>query len=66
MNFWFEFLDIHINEKKKTYHDCHGFKWKNINVYPILILFFCGLMPFLAHWIVIAPQSPKSNSKILK
>ncbi len=28
MDFWFEFLDIHNNEKTITYHDCHGFKWK--------------------------------------
>ncbi len=27
MDFWFEFLDIHMKEKGKTYHDCHGFKW---------------------------------------
>jgi hypothetical protein len=33
MDFWFEFLDIHMNEKVVTYHDCHGFKWKNINIY---------------------------------
>jgi len=29
MDFWFEFLDIHINKKTRTCHDCHGFKWKN-------------------------------------
>jgi hypothetical protein len=27
MDFWFEFLDIHMNEKRPTCHDCHGFKW---------------------------------------
>ncbi len=26
MNFLFEFLDIHMNEKRTTCHDCHGFK----------------------------------------
>jgi len=26
MNFWFEILDIHMNEKTITCHDCHGFK----------------------------------------
>jgi hypothetical protein len=41
--------------KKKTCHDCHGFKWKNINIYSILIVFLCGSMPILARWIVIAP-----------
>ncbi len=38
MDFWFEFLDIHMNEKT-TCNDCHGFKWKNINIYPILTIF---------------------------
>ncbi len=56
MDFWFEFLEIHMNEKKKTYHDCHGFKWKNINIYLILTVFLCSLTPFLVHWIVIAPK----------
>ncbi len=32
MDFWFEFLDIHMNEKTITCHDYHGFKWKNINI----------------------------------
>ncbi len=27
MDFWFEFLDIHINEKTTIFHDFHGFKW---------------------------------------
>jgi hypothetical protein len=26
MNFWFEFFDIHMNEKTTTCHDCRGFK----------------------------------------
>jgi len=55
MDFWFQFIDIHMNGKKKTCHDCHGFKWQNINIYQILIISLCGLMPFLARWIVIAP-----------
>jgi hypothetical protein len=55
MDFWFEFLDIHMNEKVETYHDCHGFKWQNINIYPILIVFLCDLTPFLACWIVTTP-----------
>jgi hypothetical protein len=25
-NFWFEFLDIHVNEKTITCHDVHGFE----------------------------------------
>jgi hypothetical protein len=29
--------------KKKTYRDCYGFKWQNINIYPILIFFFLWL-----------------------
>jgi hypothetical protein len=55
--FWFELLNIHINEKTITCHDFHGFKWQNINIYQILIVFLCGLMPFLACWIVIAPSN---------
>jgi hypothetical protein len=49
MDFLFQFLDIHMNEKSIT---CHGFKWQNINVYPILTIFLCTLTPFLACWIV--------------
>jgi len=29
---------------------------KNINIYPLLIVFLCGPMSFLAHWIVAAPK----------
>jgi hypothetical protein len=46
MDFWFEVLDIHMNEKAIICHDCHGFKWMKINVYPILIIFLCDSMPF--------------------
>jgi hypothetical protein len=42
MDFLFEFLDVHMNEKIITYHDFHGFKWKNINIY------LCNSMSFLA------------------
>jgi hypothetical protein len=55
MDFWFEFLDIHMNEKVITCHDCHGFKWQNINIYPILIVFLYDLTTFLACWIVTTP-----------
>jgi hypothetical protein len=55
MDFWFEFLNIQMNGKKKTYHDFHDFRWQNINIYQILIVFLCGPMFFLAHWIVTAP-----------
>jgi hypothetical protein len=44
-----------MNEKAMICHDCDGFKWKNINIYSILIVFLCGPMPFLACWIVITP-----------
>jgi hypothetical protein len=40
MDFWFEFFDIHMNEKSTICHDCHGFKWQNINVYLILTIFW--------------------------
>jgi len=56
MDIWFELFNIHTNEKAITCHDYHGFKWQNINISPILIVFFCGLTPFLAHWIAIAPS----------
>ncbi len=51
MNFWFEFLDIHMNEKTITYCDCYGFKWQNINIYPISTNFlavqrFFGLLDY--------------------
>jgi hypothetical protein len=55
MDFWFEFLDIHMNENEIKFHDCPGLKWININVYPILIIFLFGPTPFLAHWIMITP-----------
>ncbi len=58
MDFWFEFLNIYMNEKVMTYHDCHGFKWQNINIYQTLIVILCNLAPFLACWIVIAPLNP--------
>ncbi len=28
MDFQFEFLNIQMNEKEKTCHDFHDFKWK--------------------------------------
>jgi len=56
MNFWFEILDIHMNEKTITCHDCYGFKWQNINIYPILTIFSCGMTPILVHWIVATPK----------
>jgi len=55
MDFWFEFLNIHMNEKTITYKDYHGFKWQNINIYPILTIFLCSLTPFLACWIMTTP-----------
>jgi hypothetical protein len=63
MDFWFEFLNIHMNEKTTTCHDCDGFKWQNINIYPILTIFLSNPMPFLAHWIVAAPIRPSSHAK---
>jgi hypothetical protein len=58
MDFWFEFLDINLNEKTTICHDCHGFKWWNINNCPILILFFLR-DTLLARWIVTAPKRHK-------
>jgi hypothetical protein len=33
-----------MNEKVITCHDCHGFKWQNINIYQILIVFSLWLL----------------------
>jgi hypothetical protein len=55
-----------MNDKATTCHDYHGFKWQNMNIYPILIIFLCGAIPFLAHWIMIAPKSPFVRLKICK
>jgi hypothetical protein len=55
MDFLFEFLNIHMNEKTITCHDYHGFKWLNIYNYPILTIFLCSPTLFLVHWIVITP-----------
>jgi hypothetical protein len=55
MDFWFEFLDIYVNEKQIICYDYYGFKWHDINIYPILIIFLCSPMPFFAHWIMIVP-----------
>jgi len=55
MDVWFEFLDIHMNEKTIICHDCHDFKRQNIIIYQNLTFFFCGPTPFIAHWIVTAP-----------
>jgi hypothetical protein len=49
MDFWFGFFDIHMNEIIITRHDYHGFKWKNIYIYPILTIFLYGLTPFLVY-----------------
>jgi len=55
MNFWFESLDIHMNEKEITCHDYHDVKCQNINIYPTLIIFLCDPTPFLARWIATTP-----------
>jgi hypothetical protein len=39
MDFWVEFFNIHMNETIIMNHDFHGFKWQNINIYPILTIF---------------------------
>jgi len=51
MDFWFEFLDIHVNKKRITFHDYHGFKYFS----SILTIFLCHPMSFLAHLIVTTP-----------
>jgi hypothetical protein len=56
-----------MNEKTNC-NDCHGFKWQNINIYPILIVFLCNLTPFLAcdcthhgKWKVLSNQKMLEN-----
>jgi hypothetical protein len=63
VNFGFEFLNIHMNEKTTTCHDCHGFKWQNINIYPIFTIYLCGLTLFLARWIVTTPMCSEITIK---
>jgi hypothetical protein len=52
-----------MNEKATTYHDCHNFKWQNINIYQNLVIFLYNLTPLLARWIVITPNN--NNTKQL-
>jgi hypothetical protein len=44
-----------MTEKITICHDCHDFKYKNINIYSILTFFGGDPTFFLARWIVIAP-----------
>jgi hypothetical protein len=44
-----------MNQQVTTYHEFHGFKWENINIYLILTGFVCNLIPFLARWNMITP-----------
>jgi hypothetical protein len=56
MDILFEFFEIHMNKKIIICHDCHSFKWQNINIYPIPTIFLCGPTPFLVHWIMTTPR----------
>jgi hypothetical protein len=51
---WIHWHSYEWKNNEITCHDFHGFKWQNINNYPILIIFLFGQMPFLVCWIVIA------------
>jgi hypothetical protein len=53
--------------KKKTCHVCHGFKWKNINIYPILTVFLCVQCLFwlIGLWLHLVSNLLKSYNKIL-
>jgi hypothetical protein len=35
-----------MNEIIITCHDCHGFKWQNINIYPIFIFILQSIALF--------------------
>ncbi len=58
MNFWFEFFDIHMNEKAITCHDFHGFKWQNI-IFLNIDFFLCSLTFLLDFWIVTTTKWQK-------
>ncbi len=47
-----------MNEQTTICHDCHGLKWKNINISLIFIGFICSLMPFITRWILATSKSP--------
>jgi hypothetical protein len=72
MDFWFEFINIHMNENAIICHDCHGCKWQNINIYPILTIFLCGPIPFrlivlwLHTFIQTNPKVPWYMHQIIK
>ncbi len=51
MDFWFEFLDIHMNKKITTCHDCHGFKWEKIYLSLILTTFLYNRRPLWLNWL---------------
>jgi hypothetical protein len=55
MDFWFEFLDIHMNKKRITFHDYHGFMVEHKYFSSILTIFLCHPTSFLAHLIVTTP-----------
>jgi hypothetical protein len=65
MDFWFEFFDIHMNEKTITCHDYHDFKQQNINIYPILMVFLCSPTPFLTCWILTTPMWCHFNNMLI-
>jgi hypothetical protein len=56
MDFWFEFLNIQMNEKKKLAMIAMALNGKYITIYQILTIFLCGPTPFLARWIVTIPK----------
>jgi len=56
-----------MNEKKDTYHDCHGLKWKNINFYSILIcrrhvVFGC----LFVEWKIIEREKGEDHERVEK
>jgi hypothetical protein len=65
MDFWFQFLNIHMNEKIIICHEYHDFKQQNIIIYLILTIFPCNPMPFLTCWMVTAPMWCHFNNMLI-
>ncbi len=55
MIFLGELFDIHLNEQRKTCHECNDFEWKMYIYIYALLGFVFNSMPFLVHRIVTTP-----------
>jgi hypothetical protein len=53
MDFWFEFLNVHMNEIGTTCHDFHGFKWRKK-----FSNFDCFFLLFDCFWVCLIVTAP--------